>query len=252
MKRFIALLFALGISTCGVTHAQAPAKPKIAISSLVGDTLTVTVYGGATGTNISNQYETLKMPGPLLDNALLATAREALAKAAPNAELAMLKVAAAGSSGDPTGAVADGKPVAGNALIEALRQQGFTHLFTATKLRHTNVIRLVEGAINSGRGQLEGLGFYVDPTIRVQNVNTHETSVGIVAPYLYVQLRLVDLTTMEMRSQLITANTVAAASQNKTGSDAWGALTPEEKIGSMQSLIKRHVAQAVPALFPAK
>jgi hypothetical protein len=252
MTRFLAILIALSWTAGGFAYAQTAAKPKIAISSLVADTLTVNVYGGATGTNLTNQSEILKMPGPLLDNAVLATARDAIARAAPGAELAMLKVAAAGSSGDPSGVVVDGKPVAGNALVEALRQQGFTHLFTATKHRNVNVIRLASGVINTGRGQLEGLGFYIDPTIRVQSTTTADSSDGIIAPYLYIELRLVDLATMDVRAQAITANSVFAAFENKKGSDAWGALTAEEKIAALRSLITRHVAQAVPALFPAK
>ena len=254
MKRFLAALFALACAASGAAHAQTPAAtpPKIAISSLVGDAVTITVYSGATGTNLSNQSDTLKMPGPRLDMAVLSAAREALAKAAPNSEVAMLRVAAPGSSSDPSAVVADGKVVAGNVLVDALRQQGFTHLLTATKHRNNNVIRLAEGPIHTGRGQLEGLGFYVDPTLSVQSRRTGESSVGIVAPYLYIQLRLMDLATMDVRAQTIVANTVAAASQNKEGTDAWGALTPEEKMKALEWLIRKHVSEAVPALFPAK
>jgi hypothetical protein len=96
------------------------------------------------------------------------------------------------------------------------------------------------------------MGFYVDQSLSVENTRTGERSEGIVAPYLYIQLRLVELATLEVRTQTITANSVAAAAQNKTGMDAWGALTAEEKIRAAESLIKLHVAQAVPALFPPR
>lgn len=254
MKRLFVALFILAGALAGAAQAQAqaPVAAKIAISSLVGDTLTVTVYRESTATNLSNASNILKMPGPLLDIAVLKAAQEALDKAAPDATVFPLKVAVAGSNVDPALVVADDKVVAGNVLVDALRQQGFTHLLTATKYRHSNVVRLADGGPSTGRGQLEGMGFYVDPSLRVQDTRTGERSEGIVAPYLYIQLRLVDLATMEVRTQSITANSVAAAAQNKTGIDAWGALTPEEKIREAESLIKVNVATAVPALFQPK
>ncbi len=253
MKRLFVALLILAGALAGGAQAQAPAPvaAKIAISSLVGDILTVSIYRG-TGTNLSNAANVLKMPGPLLDIEVLKAAQEAVGKVAPDATVLLLKVAVAGSDMDPAAVVADDKVVAGNALIDALRQQGFTHLVTATKYRHNNVIRLAYSTPTTGRGQLEGMGFYVDPSLRVQNTRTGEHSEGIIAPYLYIQLRLVDLATMEVRTQSITANSVAAAAQNKTGMDAWGALTPQEKLREAESLIKANVANAVPALFQPK
>lgn len=65
-----------------------------------------------------------------------------------------------------------------------------------------------------------------------------------------------DLGTLDVRTESITANSTAnstaGASRNKTGADAWGALTAEEKIRATEALIKEHVAQAVPALFAAQ
>jgi hypothetical protein len=252
MKRLFIALFVLAGALTGTARAQAPVAAKIAISSLVGDTLTVTVYRAATGSNLSNPSNILKVPGPLLDIALLKAAEEAVGKAAPDATVLLLKVAVAGSSVDPAAVVADDKVVAGNVLVDALRQQGFTHLLTATKYRHNNVIRLADSSPSTGRGQLEGMGFYVDPSLPVQSVRTSERSVGIIAPYLYIQLRLVDLATMEVRTQTITASSVAAAARNKTGMDAWGALTAEEKMKAAESLINSNVARAVPALFQPK
>ncbi len=251
MKRRIAALLLLAGAFAAQAQAPAPAAPKIAITSLVGDVLTVTAYREATGTNLGNSSTYLKMPGPLLDIAVLKVAQEAVAKAVPGATVFPLKVPVAGSNVDPAAIVVDDKVVAGNVLVDALQKQGFTHLLMATKYRHVSAIRLTSGAVTF-RGQLEGLGFYVDPILKVQNTRTGELSEGIVAPYLYIQLRLVDLGTLDVRTQSITANSTAGASQNKTGMDAWGALTPEEKIRAAESLIKEYVTQAVPALFQPK
>jgi hypothetical protein len=231
--------------------AFAQAAPKVAVTSLVADQFTVTLYRDSTGTNLSNRASTVKMPGPMLDIALLKAAQDAIAKAAPGAAVFPLKVPAAGSNVDPALVYQDGKPDPQNVLVEALRKQGFTHLLTATKLRNSNIIALASGTIGTNKGALEGIGFYVDPTLGVEN-GAMGRSEGIIAPYVYIELRLVDLATLETRSQRITDNSVAASAQNKAGADAWGALTAEEKIDHLQRLIQRGVAREVPALFQAK
>ncbi|HSI52398.1 MAG: hypothetical protein ACAH21_11150 [Ramlibacter sp.] len=248
--RLFAALFAVAGMLSGAAHAQAPAK--IAVSSLIGDTLTVTIYREASGSNLSNVSNVYKMNGPLLDITALKTVQQALAKAEPKAEVFPLKVAAAGSPTDPAATVADDKVVADNVLVQALRQQGFTHLVTATKYRHTGLIRLADGPIHTGKGQMEGLGFYLDPSLQVQGATNTVRSEGIIAPYIFVQVRLIDLATMEVRTQPVIANGVVAAAQNKQGTDAWGALTPDEKFKASESLIQVHVAKAVLALFAPK
>lgn len=250
MKR---CLIAAAAAVCSWSAmAQAPAAPKIAITSLVGDSVMVSSYRESSGSNLANASTFLKMPGPMLDLAVLKTAQDAVEKAAPGATVFALKVPVAGSDVDPAAVVVDGKVASPNVLVDALRQQGFTQLLTVTKLRNNNIVSLAGGRINTGRGPLEGLGFYIDPTARVQNTVSGELSEGIVAPFAYLQLRLVDLATMEVRTQTLTVNTVAAAAQNKTGADAWGSLTALEKINALEGLIKRNVAPAVATLYTPK
>ena len=255
MKRWVTILPAMLLACAAQAQPQAPASPasgpKVAVTSLVGDTMYITARRDRTGTNMGNSITPLKMPGPLLDVMVLKAAQESLEKVLPGALIAALKVPAAGSAADPAQMVADGKAVAGNAVVDALRQQGFTHLVTATKYRALNSVRLSDGLI--GTGQLEGLGFYIDPTIGVQRHGTVERAEGIIAPHLYVELRLVDLASLEVRStRPITASSTVSAANNPTGTDAWGALTAEEKMNALQRLIRRHVGESAPALFQSK
>lgn len=258
MQRFLALLLST-VLACAA-HAQSPqaaasapaAGPKVAMTSLVGDAINVTFRRERAGTNMGNTSTPMKMPGPLLDLTVLKAAQEALEKSLPGASIAALKVPQAGSSTDPAQVYTEGKVVAGNVLVEALRQQGFTHLLTVTKHKAMNNARLRDGEL-FGAGQLEGLGFYIDPTIEVQRIGTPERALGIIAPYLYIELRLVDLGALEVRAvQAITASTTVAASNNPEGTDAWGALTAEEKMTALQRLIRRHVAEAAPLLFQSR
>ena len=185
----MAFAAALALGTAGAQTAP----PKIAVTSLVADQFTVTLYRDATGTNLANRANVVKMPGPMLDVALLKAAQDAIAKEVPGATVFPLKVPAAGSNVDPALVYQDGKPDPANLLVDALKKQQFTHLLTATRLKHNNIIALADGGIGTNKGALEGIGFYVDPTLVVENRRSGERSEGIIAPYVYIELRLVDL-----------------------------------------------------------
>jgi hypothetical protein len=258
MKLLLTALLSMTLACAA--HSQSPqaaaptpaAGTKVAMTSLIGDALNITSRRERTGTNMGNTTTAMKMPGPLLDLAVLKAAQEALEKALPSATIAALKVPAAGSSTDPAQVYADGKVVAGNVLVDALRQQGFTHLLTVTKQRSTNNVRTSDGVL-FGSGLLEGIGFYIDPTATVQRHGTSEIVQGIIAPYLYVEMRLVDLSALEVRAvQTIAASSTIAAANNPSGTDAWGALTAEEKMTALQRLIRRNVSEAAPLLFQSK
>lgn len=253
MKTYLTILLSALLACAAQAQTPQPAGPKVAVTSLVGDAINITSRRERAGTNIgSNTTTPIKMPGPLLDLTLLKAAQEALEKTLPAASIAALKVPEAGSSTDPAQVYADGKVVAGNVLVDALRQQGFTHLLTVTRHRSANGVRTADGIL-FGQGLLEGLGFYIDPTISVQRVGTTERVEGVIAPYFYAELRLVDLNALDVRAvQTIAASSTVGAARNPSGTDAWGALTAEEKMTALQRLIRRHVGEAVPLLFQGK
>jgi hypothetical protein len=233
--------------------AQAQAPAKIAITSLVGDTITLSAYRDRAGTHINqNHTHTWKAEDTVLDLAVLRTAEAAVSKAIPGATVAMLRPPGAGSSGDPTLAVVDGKVVATNPLVDGLRKQGFTHLVTATKIRAPNALRLADG-VGVGKGQLEGLGFYVDPSLMTTRVDKGEQDIGLVAIHAYIQLTLVDLAANEVRAtQRVLAHSTFTPGASKDGKlDPWEAMTMKEKGEGLDRLIRHHVAESVPKLFTA-
>jgi hypothetical protein len=253
------LALSLSVVVAGSAFAQAAAPtpaaaaasaPKIALTSLVGDSMSITHRRDSTGTNIrANPVDVVKIPNPVFDHAVLKALQESLARAVPAATVALLRVPAAGSSGDPNQLVVDGNVAATHPLVDGLRQQGFTHLVTATKLRATNVVKLVDD-VKIGTGQLEGLGFYIDLTMNVERVTTTSTAQGLIAPHLYMQLSLIDLGTLAVvRTQTITDNAIVASSSNPSGTDPWGAMTGEQKVNALQRLIQVSVSRATPLLF---
>ena len=253
--RLLPLLLSFAMAGAALGQTAPAAAPKIAVTSLVGDAMNITHRRDSTGTNIrSNPVDVVKIPNPVFDHAVLKAIQEALARAVPGAAVALLRVPAAGSSGDPALLFVDGKVAAAHPLVEGLRQQGFTHLVAATKLRATNVVKLADD-MKIGTGQLEGLGFYIDLTMNVERVNTTSTNTaqGIIAPHLYMQLSLIDLGKLEaVRTQSITDNSVVASSSNPSGTDPWGALTGEQKVNALQRLIQFSVSRATPLLFQSQ
>jgi hypothetical protein len=265
------VLIALAASALAA-HAQA--ANKVAVTSLVGDTLTVSTRRDATGTHLRHHLTTVvAMPGPALDLAVLTTVQEALRRAAPTAETALLRVPAAGTPQDPAQMLAGGQAAAGNPLIEGLRQAGYTHLVTVTRLKANNRVAVEDGEI-VGSGFLEGLGFYADPTVAVQRrgaapgsqpapgrggtsqlnfadlgaMDARSGDEGLLAPHVYVRLSLVDLASGQVRAvQDVTASSVAPA-----GPDLWQALSAQQKLDALQGLIRTHVAEAAARLLTSK
>jgi hypothetical protein len=254
LSRVAAALLATVLAGGLQAQTTAPAGPKVALTSLVGDTMTVTVYRERTGSNIrSNAANTVKVTTPVFDVEVLKTLQESLAQALPAASVSMLRVPAAGSSGDPALLFdADGKLVPASPLVEALRQQGFTHLVAVTRHRAPNGVTLADKVI-VGTGHLEGIGFYIDHSISVQNVRSADSSQGIIAPHLYVRLNLIDVAAGELRAtEPIAASSLVAAYRNPAGTDPWGALTAEEKLSAVQRLIRARVGASAPLLFQTK
>jgi hypothetical protein len=243
-RSFLALAAALAAGA-----ALAQARPKIAVTSLVGDTITVSAYRDQAATHMAqNHFNVVKMPGPLLDLTVLKTAEAALARALPGASVALLRVPVAGGAGDPARVLVQGKVDAANPLVDGLRKAGYTHLVTVTKLRAPNAVRLRDG-LGVGKGYLEGLGFYADPTLWVNLVSMEDYDQGFIAPHAYLQFTLVDVAAGDVRAtRKVLANSLALPSRRGV-IDPWDALTAQEKLDALDALIQRHVAEAVPLLF---
>ena len=51
-------------------------------------------------------------------------------------------------------------------------------------------LQLSDGDV--GNGYLEGLGFYIDSTLRLEQEGAGRTDKGFISPYVYIQLILLD------------------------------------------------------------
>ncbi len=68
------------------------------------------------------------------------------------------------------------------------------HLLLVTKHRDHAYFALTNGM--SGSGRLEGLGFYIDDTTNFRDNKTNDSSHGMLGPFAYVKIRILDATTL--------------------------------------------------------
>lgn len=248
--RSLLLLIALTVS--GAAQSGSPPR-NVAIVSLIGDVMTVDVYRARTGTSINKNDQTvIPVTNAFFDRAALASTADAVfARLPQDASVATLAVPKRGSGFDPAGLLVDDAVSRSNPLVAALRNEGFSHLVAITRHRSPARVEMADGSV--GAGNLEGLGFYVDHSIRTERVDNRAPAYGIIAPYVYIRLLLIDLDTLAIQGdQKVTASVVRTSEANRQGEDPWGALSAEEKAEMLLSLLNRQVKEAVPRLFETR
>jgi hypothetical protein len=232
--------------------AAAHAAPSYAVLSLVGDKLDIVTYQPTIGSQLdANSHALLAMPQDELDVAALRAINRSLKAAAPDAQVALL---AASTAADFAGQdnIFGGDHVALPPEIDAaLRREAASMLVLVTK--HHGEARMKSFNDRLGSGRVEGLGFYLDGNKQIYNRDTGTTSVGYIAPFVYVDVALVDLASRTVvRHTTIEAGRVIEAAHNASGINAWDALTAAEKVAMLTQLLASELDSAVPALLSGK
>jgi hypothetical protein len=245
MRTWLAILLTLFASAAGA------AQNVYAVLSLVGDGLLVVRHRPVTGTSLPDTvHEFLPVKDPIFDRTALLAVDEALRKADPGAKAlflgsnaALLEAQArALASDDPAAAMAA-------SLAPSLAPTGATRLILVVKSRHPAQIEF--GRSHVGSGWLEGLGYYIDDAALPENRDTTgDKNVGLLAPFAYFEVALVELPSGKVLAQKAV---YAAHSVSERFSDTlspWDALTPERKISFVRDLLRGELARVVPAMLP--
>jgi hypothetical protein len=248
------ILLTLALLAPLAVKAQSLASPlkKVAIISLIGDQLSVDVYRRRAGSNLDiNDREVVPLNDPVFDHTALFAVADAGAKLIPTAAFLPLAVPKAGSLLDPNFLLLDkSQPIAGS-IADTLQKQGFDHLLVVTKHSASAQLRFADG--NGGSGQLKGLGFYVDNTVRTRQGTTGAWVPGFIAPYAYLKLTLIDLGRGSIiKEETATASKVRSAAENKDATGAWDALSPTDKADMLRELIEKGISTALPKLLQGK
>ena len=247
MRILLLVLTLLASAASGAAESR-----RFAVLSLIGDKLLVMQY---TSTSSFQADQGLQAIVHLDDNSLDKTTLQAVdgaLKAFDRTITPLLLVAKDTTLYDAQAELlASGR--SSTSLLEKispmLRGSGSTHLILVTKIRHEARVRELKDTYLGG-GQLEGLGFYVDagrssPTATPDNPGLGGTPV--LGPFAYYKLELIDIARSEIvKTEVVTASRVFA---NPGSANPWSTLSNTEKIATLQDILRRETAKAVPVLL---
>jgi hypothetical protein len=228
--------------------AQAASR-RFAALSLLADQLDVVYARPSTGSHLDrNQRQSVDADAGAFDRLALQALQRAVQRSEPGAQVTMLALPTTSRLYTEPDRIFGSKAVAlPGAVVDALIAAKATHLFLLTKIRDDVRVPLVDRTI--GIGTVRGLGFYVDTEVRLQRQQTGEVSSGVLAPFVYVRLSLVDVASGEiLRDQSIRAMRPFIPA-GRDALDPWQLLTAEEKVDALKSLLEDELARVVPMLM---
>jgi hypothetical protein len=225
-------------------QGQLPLDRKWAALSLIGDKLTVVTYVPKVGTRDNNRHEPLPLPDATFDQDVIVTIADSVSSAVPGASVALLLAKSPSHYEAQADIVRTDTAKISPDLVDAVRATGATYLVLVSKRRAEARLQAQRGTL--GSGWLEGLGFYIDRTYRMMRSDTGEGAVGFLAPFVYIDVSIVDVSTLRVITGLpVTAGTTLSAARAKTGVDPWDVLSPTEKVNMLRNMVRREVSASV-------
>jgi hypothetical protein len=244
-----ASMLLLGLVT--TTQAQDKAARHYAVISLLGDQLTIASYVPETNSRIEKiGREVVALSDPVFDHTVLLAMQEALPKIDPQAKTSLLAPSDRSLYTHQADLIDGNRFVAPAWLTRSLEQTGASHLLLVTKHRAPTRVKLADGVV--GRGQVEGLGFYIDPGLYLKSSTTHGAGLGMLASYAYFKVSVIDLKTLAVVDQRpLTATYAVGTWSSESSSNPWDALTSKQKVSYLQELIKSTINAELPGLLKA-
>lgn len=253
MKKLLIVVSAFLAAMMCSLPLSAQEKRVYSVLSLIGDRLDIVIARQQTGTHIDpNRRESIAIDSATFDNTAARAIAAAVKKESVGSEVNMLNTRSPvlfnkhrelfAQSGD--------RIAMPEAIKDALKGQGATHLFLVTKLREDASISFA-GGFGDGKGKLEGLGFYLDGSVITEDVASGARARGYIAPFAYFSIALIDLANARVLNKL-KATASRAASSSATNADPgnpWAALSSAEKVSLVNHLIENEIARAVPELL---
>lgn len=237
---------------CGAaTPAHAQAR-SYAVMSLVGNTLHIHAVRPAVGSRTeANSHHVLDVDAKVFDLTALQAANSALKTVQPSARTVLMMTddaalyQAQNAMFDAPEANKDNRDY----LISLLKDRGVSHLLLITRQRDHAYFKLTNGS--SGSGQLEGLGFYIDDTTRFIDTQNQDRSQGMVGPFAYAKIRLLDAGNLAVLAdaKATQSSIIARSSAEPSAMDLWESLTPSAKTDHINGLLDTAVRKAVTALL---
>jgi hypothetical protein len=251
MKDFTVLCLALLLA--GTAHADT--QRRYGILSLAGDAITTVTYVPDIGTKINpNDKQVYPMlANTTFDETAIRSASAAVKQEEPGATPFLMLSTDAELHQMQNAMFDDPAANQGNRdyLKSLWKDKGITHLILVSKYRADAELKFMQQS--EGKGKLEGLGFYMDNEARVTSFRDagNHSSQGVLMPYAYIKLRLVDAETLEVQREVRQKQSqlVTYAPDANRAVRTWDALTPKQKVDYLDELVRQAVVEAMPKLL---
>lgn len=249
-------LLAAALLLATTVHA-ADAPRKYGILSLAGDSISTVTYVPEVGSRLDTNDKLVYSLGDntLFDETAIRTASAALQQVAPEAGR-FLMLSTDAELHNVQNSMFD-NPDANQVNREFLKSlwkgKDITHLILITKYRADAELKFMNESL--GTGKIEGLGFYMDNRVELsshdEKKKTNESSKGVLMPFAYIKLRLINPETLEVAREvrLKQSQMVTYALGTDQAIRTWQALTAKEKTQYLDHLLREAVTEGVPRLL---
>lgn len=234
--------------------AQADTTParSYAVLSLAGDSLALHVYRHQVGSRTdSSPREVNAVDDPVFDQMAIIAARTTLLRLRPGARLRLMMTqdrelyrAQNDMFEHP-----DKQQENREFLKTLLKEQGVTHALVITKFRGNAELKLLN--TTEGSGYLEGLGFYVDDMIETRNTSDQTYSRGMLAPFAYVRVRLVDALTLNVIAEGTAKQSavIVRPSAESSGMETFVNMTGPDKVKHIRTALESAMESVLPGVM---
>lgn len=238
-----------GICTLVAAGSASGQTRRFAVLSLVGNRIEIVTARAETGFRLSqNKSRAFDDAEGTLDRLVLQAVDRAVRRNEPAASVAMLALPGSALYDSPE-RLFDGRQLTlPGAAVDAIVASKASHLLLVTKHRDAAQAPLYDSS--AGMGTVRGLGFYVDNEIRLTLREGGASATGMLAPFVYVRLSLIDVDSGEIvREEFVRAMETHSTAESSEAVTAWDILSAEQKIEALKNLINRSVGGAVAKLL---
>lgn len=244
---------------CALHGGAAMAQPKppapmarVGVFSLLGDSVQATWSDDKPrDTRIEKTgRETFDFKGIGFDLIALRAARSEIGKLKPAPAVDLFAAPAPLALVDQRG-VASGAQRAElpDWIVKAVNDNKLSHLVLVTRGRGAIDARTADG-YGIGRGQVEGIGFYVDTLHTTQNKRTGVVVTGMLAPYVEIRLQLMDVQSGDIVSDYAVREAFAyGPADDKPHPDPWAFMPEALKVKTLRGMVEDGMARGMQGLL---
>jgi hypothetical protein len=249
MKRRLLVLALATVTPLLYAQNSIVVLKTVGVFSLLGDSVQATAATDPviTATRIDRQAsESLEFKGIGFDLIAIRVARESIQRAQPAATVIGFRAPAPLTVAEQR-AVAEGatKAELPGWILKTIEANRLSHLLLVTRARGTMEARTGDNdAI--GRGQVEGIGFFMDTLYKMRNVTTGNISTGLLAPYVQIRLTLMDAQSGDIVAIQDIKDAFAYASRDaQPKADPWTFMPAEEKMKTLRGMVEEGIARGM-------